>query len=403
MSRPARCVTILLLALGIWSGTAPAADHVVGGTQLRLRRTPAGGTLTLMLRDVAAIPAPGSADDPSTTGMLVTLFGRGSGEEASLSAAPGKGRPGWVVQSAARVTYAYVNADAGPGSSTLQSATLRTGSGLRLRARSAGLDLSGAEGGVAVRVEWGSERVCAVFDGAAIRHDEAGFFLGVKAAVPALPDCDDATLLGATCTDTGGSCGGTCPGDSVCGGNSLIGCSCVSPHQPCGDSAPVCNGECPAGEECSTTTGGPFTTCGCLPVGSMACGDLYESCGGGDCPAGTSCYGFTLSILRYCACASEPPTDPCGGDCPAGWSCVGPVPGMPATCIPPFCGGGSGAPACDGSCDGGVPNDTCTPIGGTCFCVEHCGGGEPYPTCGGTCTSPDASCIAVDGKCLCNG
>jgi hypothetical protein len=404
MSRAARYGTVLSLVLAVWSSTASAADHVVPGTQLRLRRTPSGGTMNLLLRDVTAIPTPGSADDPSTAGMIVTLFGRGSAQKALLVAPPGTGRPGWLVRTAPRVSYSYTNASARPESATLAAAVLRSGSGLRVRARSAGLDLSSVEGVVAVRVEWGSERVCTIFDGDAVRRDEAGFFFAVKADAPAIADCSDATLGGGGCSLADqGSCGGTCAGDAVCGGNSLIGCSCVSPSQPCGGSAPVCNGECPAGEECAVTDGSPFTACGCLPIGSMACGEQHDSCDPGACPAGTSCYGFTLSILNYCACASEPPTDACGGDCPAGWTCVGPVPGMPATCIPPFCNGGSGAPACGGSCGGGDPSVTCTAIGGSCFCVEHCSGGDPSPTCGGTCSSPDATCVAVDGKCLCAG
>jgi hypothetical protein len=403
MSPLARYGSVLLSVLAVWSGAAAAADNVVPGTQLRLRRTPNGGTMTLLLRDVTAIPAPGSADDPSTSGMVVTLFGRGSGQRATLGASPGTGRPGWLVRTRPRVSYSYANSSAGHVSASLTTAMLRSGAGLRLRARWAGLDLSGVEGAVAVRVQWGSERVCTIYDDEAIRHDEAGFFLGVNADTPAIADCDDATLIGGTCGDIGGICGGTCPGDAVCGGNSLIDCSCVSPHQPCGDSAPVCNGECPAGEECSVTGGGPFTSCGCLPIGSMACGEQQNSCDSGACPPGTSCYGFSLSVLDYCACASEPPPDPCGNDCPSGWTCVGPVPGMPAMCIPPFCNDGGGPPACGGSCEGGEPDDTCTPIGGSCFCVKHCSGGDPFPTCGGTCSAPDATCVAVDGKCLCSG
>jgi hypothetical protein len=393
------------LFLAVWSGTASATDHVVPGTQLRLRHTPNGGTMTLLLRDVTAIPSPGSSDDPSTAGMVVTLFGRTSAQKALLVAPPGTGRPGWVVRSAPRITYSYTNPSAGPETATLNAAVLRSGNGLRARARSSGLGLGSAEGAIAVRVEWGSERVCTIFDGDAVRRDEAGFFFAAKADAPGITDCNDSTLSGGGCgsPDDQGVCGGTCPGDAECGGNLLIGCSCVSPSQPCGDSAPVCNGECPAGEECSVTGGGPFTSCGCLPIGSMACGEQQNSCDAGACPPGTSCYGFSLSVLDYCACASEPPPDPCNNECPTGWTCVGPRPGFPAMCIPPFCNGGSGAPVCGGSCDGGAPNDTCTAVSGACVCVEHCSGGDPFPTCGGTCSSPNATCVAVDGKCFCSG
>lgn len=402
MSRPAHCAAILFLMFALGEGAASAADHVIGGTQLRLRRTPHGGTMTLLLRDVNVLPVPGSADDPSLAGMTITLFGRGSEQKAKLFALPGVGRAGWLVRTVPRLSYSYALPGALPGAPTPRTAVLRDGTGLRVRARATGLDLGAAEGAVAVRVEWGAERVCTIFDDAAVRRDEPGFFVGVKADAPQIADCDDATLGTAACGLDGGVCGGRCAGDGVCGGNVMTGCLCVSPSQPCGDSAPVCNGECPAGEECATTTGGPYPGCGCLPIGSMACGEVSGSCGDGDCPAGTSCYGFSLSVVHYCACASEPPPPPCGGECPDGWTCVGPVPGFPETCVPPFCNGGSGAPVCDGSCAGGNPYDTCTTLGSSaCICVEHCSGGEPFPTCGGTCSSPGTTCGAVDGKCLC--
>lgn len=406
MSRVTHCGTIVLILLGTWLGTAAAADHVVPGTQLKLRRTANGGAMTLVLRDVMAIPAPGGSNDLSTAGVTVTLFGVGSGEQAAFAAPPGVGRPGWKVRPSPRVTYTYANSSVPPGSTTLQSAVLRSGAGLRLRARSAGLDLSNGEGAVAVRVQWGSERVCTVFDNDAVRRDQAGIFLGVKADAPFIASCDDAELIAATCTSDGISCSGVCPGDSVCGGNPLVGCSCVSPHQPCGGSAPVCNGECPTGEVCGALSSDPFRSCGCLPASSTPCGDVYPSCDSGDCPAGTSCYADTVFFgsgheFSVCTCASEPPVDACGGDCPPGWTCVGPRPGLPATCLPPFCGGGSGAPVCDGVC--ADANADCTAFGGLCFCLETCSGGSPFPACGGTCDTPNTSCISIEGQCLCAG
>lgn len=405
MARYTHTGTLMLVLLAAWIGLAEAADHVVGGTQLRLRRTATAGTMTLVLRDVSAIPTPGSADDPSLAGVTVTLFGRGSGEQATFTAPAGRGRPGWNVRSAPRVTYTYVNPKVPPGNTSLQRAALRDGAGLRIRGRSAGLSLTSGEGAIAVRVQWGSERVCTLFDGAAVRNDGPGRFNAMKAGTPPFTDCDDATLAGGPpptpCSDDGISCTGDCPGDSVCAGNPFIGCTCVSPHQPCGDSAPACNGECPAGEVCGVTTGGPWPGCGCVPAASTPCGDAHPSCDVGACPVGTSCYVHWLdtfpATIDYCACASEPPVGPCGGTCPPGWTCVGPRPGLPATCLPPFCDGGNGFPTCDGTCG---PNATCTALG-ACFCIEHCSGGSPFPTCGGTCTTPNTTCIAINDQCLC--
>ena len=66
------------VAVTLAAASVSADDHVVGGTQILLRAG-AGGALTLQLRGVAVpIPAPGSADDPSTAGLAVSLFGRGS-------------------------------------------------------------------------------------------------------------------------------------------------------------------------------------------------------------------------------------------------------------------------------------------------------------------------------------
>lgn len=389
-----------VLTVTLAAAAVSAADHVVGGTQLLLRAG-AGGALTLQLRGAAVpIPAPGSADDPSTAGLAVSVFGRGSRTQASLWAAPGTG---WRVRSLPRVTYTFANPGVAAGSLDVKSASLRQGAGLRVRARSSGLALTSPEGAVAVRVDMGATRVCALFDPPAVRRDGGGRFVARDADAAALPSCDDEVLLSAPCEE-GLSCGGTCPDDAECAGNVFSGCTCVSPHQPCGDTAPACNGECPAGEECANTGGAPYSSCGCLPVGSTPCGGVYPSCGDGDCPAGTTCLLDTFTCcggaqISSCACLTGPPPPPCGGTCPAGWNCVGPAPGFPETCLPPFCAGGSGAPACDGTCS--QSGTECRSVGSLCFCLTPCIGGDPYPACGGTCADPTWTCVpAVDG-CSC--
>jgi hypothetical protein len=268
-------------------------------------------------------------------------------------------------------------------------------------ARNAGLTLAEPQGAVAVIVEMGETRLCAVFDGEAIRRDEANFFVGRKAPTPSIATCDVDALLGIPC-ETSETCSGVCAGGAECGGEPLVGCQCVSPDQPCGDTAPVCNGECPVGEECSNTGGVPYSSCACLPAGSTGCGTVDPVCGDGDCPAGlecnlttfTCCGGFTFEA---CGCTSGPPDPPCGGTCPDTWQClIGP--GI-ELCIPYFCSGGSGAPVCDGTCNASTE---CTTLVGQCFCVEHCNDGAPYPTCGGTCSDPTATCQPdPDGAGLC--
>ena len=388
-----------MLALVLAATAASASDHVVGGKQLLLRAG-AGGALTLQLRDPALpVPGAGSADDPSVVGLTVTLFGRASRTQASLLAHPGAG---WGVRSVPRVTYRYANPDAVQGSALVKSAMLREGTVLRMRAKSAGLALTEPEGAVAVRVDMGGTRICALFDPPAVRRDGARRFVARDADAAALPSCDDEALLGIACED-GTTCGGSCPGDSVCAGGLGIGCVCVSPHQPCGDTAPACNGDCPSGEVCADVGGTPTPLCGCLPSGSTPCGGVFPSCGDGDCPTGTSCVMDTFVCcggvqISNCACLSGPPPSQCPGGCPEGWTCVA-GPGLPAVCLPPLCAGGSGAPACDGTCS--QPGTECIDIGGLCLCLTPCLGGDPSPACGGTCADPTWTCSSSVGSCVC--
>lgn len=399
MARRALVVATIFVLAWTWSEAARAADHVVAGKQLTVGKQGSRGSLTLVLRDPSIpIPAPGSADDPSQAGMVVTLFGRVSSEQAALVAAPGLGRPGWKVRTTPRVLYAY----ASPKSTTgLASVTLRAGTGLTVRAKTPGLALAAPAAAIAVRVEMGETRVCALFDGAAVRTDRVGRFVARNADAADFADCSDETLAALTCEQTL-SCGGTCPGDAVCAGHpsGLGGCICVSPHQPCGGTAPACNGECAAGEECSNLGGVLATTCGCLPAGSTPCGGVYPSCGDGDCPAGKTCLVEPVpggAPAAWCACYSEPPPPPpCPGGCPPSWTCTPTLPLGEHICLPPTCGDSPGEPVCDGACS--QPGTECTEISGGCFCLTPCSG--PFPTCGGSC--PDGfSCTGIAGSCWC--
>ena len=391
-----------VLVVTLAAPAARAADYVASGTQLTLRAG-AGGALSLLLRDLPApLPAPGSPDDPSATGLIVTLFGRTSRSQASLVALPGGN---WRVRTSPRVACGYADPAAAPGSPLVSRLSLRQGAGLSVRAKSAGLALTAPEGAIAVRVQMGTLRFCAVFDPPAVRRDSGGRFIARGADIDAsLTSCDDDALLAVSCEEGSSACGGSCPGDSVCAGGPGIGCTCVSPHQPCGGTWPACNGECPVGEACGDIGGTPYSSCGCLPIGSTPCGGVYPSCGDGDCPAGTTCLMDTFTCcggtqISNCACLTGPPPPPCGGNCPDGWSCVGPAPGMPEFCLPPTCSGGSGAPACDGTCS--QPGTECRNVSNLCLCLTPCIGGDAYPTCGGTCADPSWSCSASAGGCTC--
>ena len=192
-------VVVAVALLSCVAAPACAVDYPVAGTQLTLRDSASGeGTLLLVLRD-ASLPLaqPGSPDDPSQAGLSVTIFARGSGAHAQLAALPGIGRNAWRVHVGPRgVAYGYRNGSARRFAGEIGTAGLRSGSGLKVRARSAGVALGSPLGAVAVRVAWGSVRVCALFDGVAVRRDGAGLFLSRDADAAGLADCEDDTLAG---------------------------------------------------------------------------------------------------------------------------------------------------------------------------------------------------------------
>src|SRR5262245_57477413 len=185
---------------------------------LRLARSGGGEKLVLVLDD-ASIPAPGqgSADNPATTGLRVTLFGHDApGETADLVAPAGLAQPGWKYGTNGLVRYRFRHGAAPGGISPIRSVVLREGKGLRVVAKAVGLGLAGVQGSVGVRIEYGSIRLCALFGADAIVHDEAGLFVAKSAPAPGIVECTDEALFGVPCNDTL-TCGGTCPDGSQCG------------------------------------------------------------------------------------------------------------------------------------------------------------------------------------------
>lgn len=228
------------LALALISGAlalpARGIDYPVAGTQLTLRERNDKAALTLLLRDGSIpIPTPGSADDPSLAGLSVTLFSRGTGERPAYGALPGTGQNSWKVRTTPKsVTYGYRNGTATRFGGEIQTVDMRSGSGLKVRSKALGLVLLAPQGAVAVRVQYGSVRVCALFAGASVRADKAGVFMARNAPAAGLANCDDDTLA----MDGPAACGGTFP---------------------------ACEGACPAGETCGVLGGGTDPTCQCLP------------------------------------------------------------------------------------------------------------------------------------------
>ena len=195
--RIARRSTIALVSVAACAGFASrarATDYPVFASQLTMRSRDGRGALRLVLpRPFAPLPTPGGADDPSISGMTLTLVSRGGGGTATFTAPAGSGKNSWKVRTSPTATYTFH--DGGAGAGDIQSFAWRGArGGLRLSTRDAGLSLDGAQGPVAVRIEFGSTRVCALFGG--VERETAGFFTARGGSAVALADCDDATLAG---------------------------------------------------------------------------------------------------------------------------------------------------------------------------------------------------------------
>lgn len=222
MNRRALATTIALMATcTLAAAVAVAADHQVIGKELTLRRTPGNpaGSLRLALEQGIpdGVPVPDGADDPSLAGMTITLFARGSGATASFVAAPGRGARAWKVRATPRsIGYAYNDPRAGTDPLQIRSVQLRTRAPLRITAPAAGLLLDVTESAIAVRVQYGSTRVCALFDPESVRRSGPGIFVARDGDANLLPNCNDETLSGACPT-------GVCPTPTpvpprICGG-----------------------------------------------------------------------------------------------------------------------------------------------------------------------------------------
>lgn len=157
----------------------------------------------------------------------------------------------------------------------------------------------------------GSLQNCVLFGPETIVRHDARSFRAASAPATALVDCSDASI-GLGCSASA-MCGGSCPLDETCAPEFGSGCLCVSPHAPCGGTAPVCNGTCAVGEECAAVGPG-YPSCVCLPAGVTPCGTPGAPVCGGACSADTVCrpvYGSSyLGSPLGCTCA---PPGPCGG------------------------------------------------------------------------------------------
>lgn len=173
----------------------------------------------------------------------------------------------------------------------------------------------------------------------------------------------------ATCTGSfnDGMCPGVCPAGKVCYGEpepaglgNCVGClplnvptttatipstttTTIAPS-PCGDTFPLCNGNCPPGEYCGPDGGG--SSCLCTPLPAETCGGAtYPTCDG-TCNGSGVCgpvriYTIMTGVVDLCLCLDPAATctgsfedGMCPGVCPAGTACYGePEPAGLGNCV----------------------------------------------------------------------
>jgi len=312
--------------------SAPALDQPISAVKLSLSRSSSGKEkLVFVSKDPAFLfPALGSADEPGTGspgGALLELGSLAQPVAPALVIPPGVGKPGWRSKDAKADVHKYANSDAPLGPSPVKALTLKQGKSIKVVAKAAGLDLSGAQGAVGIRLVTGSLRNCAFFDASTIRHDEAGRFDARMAAATALVDCTvmvggapttttttsstTTTLVFAPCIGGAGSpaCDGSCASqDEHCAQTldlrtTVNGCSCYPPGvTPCvASSYPTCGGACSGDGVCQAFKVEGGTVCGCVAPGSV-CRGIDFSCEAGVCPPGGACTAIQVGTVTRCGC-----------------------------------------------------------------------------------------------------
>lgn len=176
--------------------TALAADYPVAGKLLTLRRTVSGAERLVFQSNDPTLPFPaiGSADDPtsgSPGGALVEVISVNDPSVGMFAVPKGAG---WTTVNGLVPRYNFSNPAAPAAPSIVKALVLQRGRQLKITAHRVGLDLKGPQGGVAIRVTFGSTRICALFSGAAVVTDVANRFTSRGLPASALADCSDATL-----------------------------------------------------------------------------------------------------------------------------------------------------------------------------------------------------------------
>jgi hypothetical protein len=199
-------VPLLVVALALSVvGPAMAVDYPIDAKRLVVKKNALGArSLKFVGVDSAnAVPATVSPDNPAfgtPGGVVVDLFSGGEGQ-GSFSIPVGLGDPGWSAKPTPEYRFKNVNAPVGPSLAKL--AFLRWGAAIKLVTNDVPLPLDVPHGTLGIRITMGSVRLCALFYGAAVKKDVPWHFVGRKVSAGVIPDCEDATLEGATVCNSG--------------------------------------------------------------------------------------------------------------------------------------------------------------------------------------------------------
>lgn len=236
----ARAAVALLALLA----SAHAAEQLVPGHRLALRRSPSGRERLLFIArsPSLAAPAPGSADDPTQVGATLGIRA-GSGETAVLDLPPSL----WS-RNASGTAYRFRNRTAPAGPSPVRLAMIRDRSGVRVMARTTGITLDEAtQGSIGLLFTTGSLRYCALFDGASVMRDAPGVFSARRAPAPA--SCPGMTPTTSTSSTSSTIVPTTTTSTSLlppfCGNLTVdTGEQCDPPGTACGTGLTVCGADC---------------------------------------------------------------------------------------------------------------------------------------------------------------
>lgn len=177
-------------------GVRPLVDRPIAGTSLKLQQfftRPYGSRLTFSSKDpTLLVPVAAGPEDPqdgTPGGALVEVFASGDRRGSFLLPASG-----WK-RSPRGDRWKYLQkADRGA-----HKVALVAGKALNIQLQQSLLEVGMAPiGPIALRVQTGALRNCALFGEGSIKIDGDGRFVASKAPAPALPDCSDVTLVAAT-------------------------------------------------------------------------------------------------------------------------------------------------------------------------------------------------------------